>query len=271
MRITSGGNVGIGTVTPNASMEINKAANDILKITSNWGGTGNHAYIDFLTYQGTGVNARIGVIDMGTYNGSIVFETGNTSTANGTITTEVMRLSNTGALAFSGAANYGTSGQVLTSNGNAAPSWQKPATNAAYGVLGAGVNIPYNTGTFLYTNATITLPPGTYAVMVNMLMTYGANSPNNSAFWLRTTFGDASTSTSATPDIIGSSLASGNLVGPSFFAMLSGCVIIKNSTGANKTYYYLAGNCQANNNTNTLGNFGNGTASENGIVAFQLQ
>jgi hypothetical protein len=37
--------------------------------------------------------------------------------------TEVMRITSTGALAFSGASNYGTSGQVLQSNGNAAPTW----------------------------------------------------------------------------------------------------------------------------------------------------
>jgi hypothetical protein len=41
--------------------------------------------------------------------------------------TEALRLTSTGAIAVNGAANYGSSGQVLTSNGNAPPTWQLPA------------------------------------------------------------------------------------------------------------------------------------------------
>jgi hypothetical protein len=50
----------------------------------------------------------------------LVFST----TADGASTvTERMRITSTGAIAFSGASNYGTSGQVLTSSGNSAPTW----------------------------------------------------------------------------------------------------------------------------------------------------
>jgi hypothetical protein len=35
-----------------------------------------------------------------------------------------MTINSAGALAFSGSANYGAAGEVLTSNGNASPSWQ---------------------------------------------------------------------------------------------------------------------------------------------------
>lgn len=41
--------------------------------------------------------------------------------------TEALRLTSTGAIAVNGASNYGSSGQVLTSNGNAPPTWQLPA------------------------------------------------------------------------------------------------------------------------------------------------
>jgi hypothetical protein len=52
--------------------------------------------------------------------GRLVFST----TADGASTvTERMRITSTGAIAFNGASNYGTSGQVLTSAGNAAPTW----------------------------------------------------------------------------------------------------------------------------------------------------
>ena len=42
----------------------------------------------------------------------------------GTAGTERFRITSTGALAIEGASNYGSSGQVLTSNGNDAPTWQ---------------------------------------------------------------------------------------------------------------------------------------------------
>jgi hypothetical protein len=50
-------------------------------------------------------------------------------TPSGSITRgEVLRLRSTGAVAFSGATNYGSSGQVLQSNGNAAPTWTNTPT-----------------------------------------------------------------------------------------------------------------------------------------------
>lgn len=97
MRILSSGNVGIGTATPATPAEISAGVTDILKISSSLGGSGNHSYIDFLTYGSTSaVNAKIGAIDMGTYNGSLVFEVGNSSAANSATTTEAMRILNTG-------------------------------------------------------------------------------------------------------------------------------------------------------------------------------
>ena len=93
-----GTNVGIGTASPTQKTEISAYNTDLLKLTSTVGNNGNHAYIDFLTYAGTGVGARIGAIDMGTYNGGLVFEVNNHSFANNTFTTEVMRLDNLGNL-----------------------------------------------------------------------------------------------------------------------------------------------------------------------------
>jgi hypothetical protein len=44
---------------------------------------------------------------------------------------EKLRLTANGGLAFNGSANYGSSGQVLQSNGDAAPSWVSPSSLAA--------------------------------------------------------------------------------------------------------------------------------------------
>lgn len=63
------------------------------------------------------------------------------TTATGGLT-EFMRITSTGGLSFAGASNYGTSGQVLTSNGNASPTWQTPATGSATTVVaGSGVSV----------------------------------------------------------------------------------------------------------------------------------
>ncbi len=63
--------------------------------------------------------------------GSVIFQTAPIA-ASGTTAdamTEIMRFTNTRALTFSGAANYGVAGQLLTSNGNAAPAFKNYVTN----------------------------------------------------------------------------------------------------------------------------------------------
>lgn len=73
------------------------------------------------------------------YGGAMIF----TTKANGSTTlSERMRIASTGAIAFNGSSNYGTSGQVLTSNGNAPPTWQ-----AALGTGGSGPQLIYPDGT----------------------------------------------------------------------------------------------------------------------------
>jgi hypothetical protein len=63
--------------------------------------------------------------------GRLVFST----TADGaSAPTERLRIAATGALAVNGAANYGTSGQVLTSAGNAPPTWTTPTTGTVTSV-----------------------------------------------------------------------------------------------------------------------------------------
>ena len=49
--------------------------------------------------------------------------------------TEKFRITSTGAIAIEGSSNYGTSGQVLTSNGNDAPTWQDGGGTVASGCV----------------------------------------------------------------------------------------------------------------------------------------
>ena len=73
-------------------------------------------------------------------NSTISFKTGNPSS------TERLRINNNGAIGIGGA-NYGSVGQVLTSNGDSAVSWETPAA-------GTGTNTTYSFGTGLNVDGT---------------------------------------------------------------------------------------------------------------------
>ena len=170
-------------------------------------------------------------------------------------------------------------GYVLTSDTNGVGSWKKPSVHATYGVLGAGVNIPYtaNTATsYLYTGTTITLPPGVYSVSVTMLITTNAylgsgNPVTPEAIWMRSTFADSATATTHSSDIVGSALASGGLVAPAKFGLVAGSIIINNTSATSKTYYYIAGYVDSYTSTSTINGFGGTLWSEDNIVALQIQ
>jgi hypothetical protein len=165
-------------------------------------------------------------------------------------------------------------GRVLTSDATGIASWQLPGANNIAGFIGNGINIPYTqTGAYTYTGSNITLPPGRYAVQVVMLLAPlgapGGVSPVNSSFWVRSTFTDATGSTTPSPDIIGSPLISGNLSPSSSYGLVTGLIIINNATAGNKTYYYKAGHVVAHNTTYSMAAFGGGW-NEDSIVAIRL-
>lgn len=167
-------------------------------------------------------------------------------------------------------------GRVLTSDATGIASWQPISINNVVGVLPtSGINIPSSTGNFLQTGSYIVLPPGRWAVNVTMLMRRtggtGVFTPNNSSYWLRTSF---STSAFANPlitgDIMGSYYVSGNYPGSSLYSLVQGTVVINNTTAGNRTYYYIAGAVEVINSTNTLENFGGNWWQENTIIAYRI-
>ena len=108
LRLDSSGNVGIGTTNPTQKLSLE---NGTFKIS----GTSTFAS-----------NVEIGRVGNGN---NLAFATGGT---------ERLRITSTGAWAIEGASNYGTSGQVLTSNGNDSPTWQDASGGGATDSISEG-------------------------------------------------------------------------------------------------------------------------------------
>ena len=134
-RIDSSGRLGIGTSSPNALLHL--AGNNGIEFGAGGNPRGEINYTaagdEFLDIACRGTNSTVG---------NVRILTGNVSSA----AVERLRVNNFGAFGLSGA-NYGSSGQVLTSNGSgSAPQW---ATPSAGFTAGSGVTLGGNaTATF---------------------------------------------------------------------------------------------------------------------------
>ncbi len=119
-----GGNVGIGTSNPTQLLNIyNNTGTARASIVGNNGTT---------IFNVVGSDPANGAYTSWTSGTDYRFSTA-TSDA-GATWTERMRILSTGAIAFNGAANYGSAGQVLQSNGNAAPTWVTPTSGTVTGI-----------------------------------------------------------------------------------------------------------------------------------------
>jgi hypothetical protein len=305
-----GGNVGINTQTPTlAKFQVdgmignttslfrgNSTTSQGISMVADWPGIYFNSYYNgaIRSMAGTGFTS---IINTDQSSGGLVFQTTNVGNpASGTAIASVpvrMTISGAGNVGIgaptpsnllhvnsttSGAVRIvdGTqaTGRVLTSNATGVGTWQEIGINNVVGYISnVGVTINYNTGLYLQTGSYVSLPPGRYAVNVNMLMARASLviSPNDSSFWVRSTFSDSGLpNPSPSGDIIGSDLISGNHPGTSYYSMLTGTVIINNPGPFNKNYYYVAGNCVSANTTQNITGFGSTYWAENNIIAYRL-
>lgn len=161
--------------------------------------------------------------------------------------------------------------KVLTSDTNGLATWKEPAASIYYATVGAGVNIPSASTGYLYTGTTIRLPQGKWLVNVTMLLSKGTGAPTaaNESWWVRSSFSDSNVTFSSSPDILGATLISGLLPGSSTYNLLKGSIVINNTSGAPKTYYYWGGGLNGGGNLNITGSiylFGSSTWGENNII-----
>jgi hypothetical protein len=183
----------------------------------------------------------------------------------------------------------GTAGQALVTNGSGTLSWA--ITAATIGTIGAGATIPGTaTGKYYCTGSYITLPPGKFIVNVYMMLssspsTMNQTTPNTpGSFFIKSFFADASLGTTAgatvspplpqsnvSPDVVGNGkLISGSLSVGQTYNPISGSVVINNTSGANKSYYYWAGWVSLTNvlSSNSLPLIGGTFYGEDNIVAY---
>jgi hypothetical protein len=162
-RIDSSGKVGIGTSAPGSSLEVNGG------IRARGGapgamGVNNNGY----AFAGNGGDTDGGMFS--SVNGQIEFYTDSI---------EKFRIAPAGQLGIGGA-NYGTSGQILTSNGAAAaPSWSSLTTAQVNGAIAGSSADGVGTYAFLATNGEGAASAGRTLAGSNLQYAGGGNDTNS--------------------------------------------------------------------------------------------
>ena len=235
---------------------------------SQWTYNGS-AYVTYTPPASTAWYAQSTTTDAGSNKTSGMYRTGNVGigTTSFTPSTKLDIRASTAGTGFRLVDGSQGANKVLQSDANGNASW---ATNVAItpavtGVRGDGTA---NIGQNSWTGAYITLPNGKWSVSVSML----AVTSSSGTYWLRTGFSASSTVGTLGADAVGATLVSGLNFGGKY-TMLTGTVIINNTSGANKTYYYWTGEWglwDGGVSTAKFQNLGRDQFGENTIIAYPM-
>jgi hypothetical protein len=273
--VVTSGNIGIGIASPTSAFHSDR-------------GNATASYLQFTAGTTTGQTVTDGFdVGIDASGNALLNQQENLPMLLSTNNTERMRISNAGNVGIgtnapttklhiqsSGSGTGlrlvdGSQGadKVLTSDANGNASWTNNVaiTAARTATLStASVNIGENT----CTNSAITLPPGKWSVQVTMMAL--TSSPGD--YWIRTGFSTSSTAYTNTYTV-GPTLVSGLIRGNGLYNMLTGTLIINNTTGSNLTFYYWTqgfGTYNGGIQSATLASFGTTGWGENSIVAYPM-
>ena len=162
MTIKSAGNVGIGTSSPAAKLDIRTSSASTSTMVGAYiynesTTTNTQSGVGFFNYDN--FSAKIYSPRSGSTAGILVFGTNAGTGVTESNIVERMRITSTGGLAFNGAANYGSNGQVLQSNGDASPTWVAHVTSIA---ATTPIVTSAATGAITLSHATSGVTAGTY-------------------------------------------------------------------------------------------------------------
>ena len=233
-----------------------------------WNGT---AYVTYTPPVSTAWYSQSSTTDAGASKTASIYRTGNVGIGTGSFTpsTKLDIRASTAGTGFRLVDGSQGANKVLQSDANGNASWATNVaiTPAVIGTMGSGTG---EIGANSYTGAYITLPNGKWSVSVSML----ANTSFGGNYWLRTQFSTSSSSSIGLgADGIGPSLVSGYVLGSGRLCMLNGTVIINNTSGANKTYYFWTGEIgvyDSGSSSVTFSNLGRSAYGENSIIAYPM-
>jgi len=275
--VRSTGNVGIGTTTPGAKLHVYDNSNGEIRLEgvnkarflaysggdlwiqsgSSWT-SGSTADIRFsgmfgspihMTIQGSTGNVGIGTT--APHSAAILQLQANNK---GFLPTRVALTSATswsplvgtsvdGMLVYN--TNTAGTGQNAVSPGYyywRANRWRRFSENGYAGMIqgvlySAAQNLTTNQPSWQYLSSYIDLPPGKWIVYSVQLLSPSSISTSGS-IWVRTKLSDDPTTCATTADYIGSYLISGLLPNSAQYSLVIGQVIINNTSGTTKRYYY---------------------------------
>lgn len=156
---------------------------------------------------------------------------------------------------------------VMMSDANGYGTW-KALSNAIPAVFPAtgfnGLVATPATGVFNNTGVTLTLPPGKWLVLTNIVLNATPDPANGKGAWVRLNW---STSTTAQAGAYTAPLNSGMFIAP--YANAIGSTIIDNSGTSTQIYYLLVGNIDlVGGYVGNWNNLGGNQWSENSVIAY---
>ena len=265
---TANPNTGSPTFTPNPP-----ASRDVIYVSSvdasQWTYNGT-AYVTFTPPASTAwFSQNSTTADAGSNKTSGIYRTGNVGIGTGsfTPTTKLDIRAATSGTGFRLVDGSQGANKVLRSDADGYASWatNTAITPAVVATLGSGFA---SIGQNQFTGATITLPNGKWSVQISMLLV----TTSAGAYWVRTGFADSQNG-SLGADGIGINLVSGYVLGGGRFQTLAGTIIINNTSGGNKTYYYVTGPTgiyEGGDVNATFQHLGRNSVGENSIVAYPM-
>jgi hypothetical protein len=287
------GNVGIGNATPTGKLQVNNAlgyfsvdnsgvsqarfvAGPFGSMIRNDGGSTYFLLTNVNDQNGGWNSLRPFTINNATGDIYLANSSGNVGIGTGSPSQKLQVNGNIKVIGIVDRFNRtGATGEILIHDGSGL-KWEIPTKvvrTTQIGVISStGSNDPL-TETTSDTGTYIDLGPGKWMVNGVFLIGFTSTLANGEGYWIRSSFSNSNTTLTPSIDIIGGTLISGSLVGPAYYGTIIGSIIINNTSGAIKRYYYYRSN--TNNfgtgvSTKQLNGFGSSSWNENSLFAVPI-